>query len=137
LDGVVSTQVGYTGGHTVNPTYGDVCSGTTGHAEAVEVEFDPDRISYQKLLEVFFASHDPRSRYGKRPDTDSQYRSAIFYHGEEQERAALAAKERLEQARPSRGSIGTQIAPAATFYRAEEYHQQYYEKSGLAGCRLH
>lgn len=131
MNGVVSTQVGYTGGRTSNPTYGQVCSGHTGHAEAVEVEFDPDRISYQKLLEVFFAAHDPTNRGRHGIDEDSQYRSAIFHHGDDQKRSALAVKDRLEK---SGRRIGTQIAPAATFYRAEEYHQQYYEKSGILGC---
>ena len=134
MDGVVSTQVGYTGGRTPNPIYRDVCSGRTGHAEAVEVEFDPDRISYEKLVEVFFAGHDPTGRGRKGIDDDSQYRSAIFYHGEEQNRSALAVKEKIGKSGRLRSPIATQIVPAATFYRAEEYHQQYYEKSGISGC---
>jgi len=134
LDGVVSTLVGYTGGKTANPTYGDVCSGRTGHAEAVEVEFDPDRISYEKLVEVFFASHDPTGRGRQEIDRDSQYRSAIFYHSEEQKGIALAVKDRIEKNRRLRHPLSSQIAPAPTFYRAEEYHQQYYEKNGVFGC---
>ena len=131
MNGVVSTQVGYTGGRTMNPNYGQVCSGQTGHAEAVEVEFDPDRISYEKLLETFFASHDPTSRGRQGIDDDSQYRSAIFCHSEEQKQSALVAKERIGK---GGRRVGTQIVPATTFWRAEEYHQQYYEKSGILGC---
>ena len=134
LKGVVSTQVGYTGGTVPQATYRQVCGGRTGHAEAVEVEFDPQVIGYARLLEVFFESHDPTSRDRQGPDVGSQYRSAVFYHSEEQKREVLAAKERLEKSGRLRRPIATQIAPATTFWRAEEYHQQYHEKNGLAGC---
>jgi peptide-methionine (S)-S-oxide reductase len=136
LKGVTSTAVGYTGGKIENPTYEDVCTGTTGHAEAVEVEFDPDRTSYEKLLEIFWNCHDPTSRGRQGPDVGAQYRSAIFCHSDEQLLAARAAKERLEKSERLRRPIATEIVPAPRFYRAEEYHQQYHEKHGLSACRL-
>ncbi|MGZ4140603.1 MAG: peptide-methionine (S)-S-oxide reductase MsrA [Actinomycetota bacterium] len=130
--GVLGTTVGYTGGRTENPSYRDVCSHTTGHAEAVEVEFDPAQISYEKLLDRFFEVHDPTQLNRQGPDVGDQYRSAIFVHDDEQAAAAAAAKEAhaKDHARP----IVTEITPAATFYPAEDYHQRYLEKRGLASC---
>jgi peptide-methionine (S)-S-oxide reductase len=130
--GVLSTTVGYIGGFTENPTYEQVCSHTTGHAEAVEVEFDPDQISYDKLLDVFFGSHDPTQLNRQGPDIGDQYRSAIFTHDDEQASAAAAAKEAHAKdfARP----IVTEITPAGRFYPAEDYHQRYLEKRGMASC---
>jgi peptide-methionine (S)-S-oxide reductase len=130
--GVLATTVGYTGGFTENPTYEQVCSHTTGHAEAVEVEFDPVQISYEKLLDVFFGSHDPTQMNRQGPDIGDQYRSAIFTHDDEQAAAAAASKEAHAKdfARP----IVTEIKPASTFYPAEDYHQRYLEKRGMASC---
>jgi peptide-methionine (S)-S-oxide reductase len=124
--GVISTQVGYTGGSYANPTYSDVCSGMTGHAEAIEIEFDPSQVSYEELMDVFWENHDPTTLNRQGPDLGTQYRSAIFYHTPEQEAAARASKEKL-QGRVSR-PIVTEIIAASEFYRAEEYHQQYFEK---------
>jgi peptide-methionine (S)-S-oxide reductase len=124
--GVLSTQVGYTGGHVPDPTYGDVCTGATGHAETLEVEFDPEQVSYDDLLEVFWEIHDPTQRNRQGPDVGTQYRSAIFVHTPEQEAAARASRDRA-QARFSR-PIATEIAPASEFYRGEEYHQRYLDK---------
>jgi peptide-methionine (S)-S-oxide reductase len=128
--GVTDTEVGYIGGTTENPTYQDVCSNETGHAEAVQVEFDPTVVTYDELLEVFWRIHDPRSVNRQGPDVGSQYRSAIFYHSEEQRVAAQASKEKLEESGTGSGRpIATQIVPAGEFYRAEEYHQDYYKKN--------
>jgi peptide-methionine (S)-S-oxide reductase len=132
VDGVVDVTSGYTGGHYDNPTYKDVCSGNTGHAEAVLVEYDPARVSYEKLLDVFWSIHDPTQGWRQGPDVGSQYRSAIFYHTPEQEAAAHASKTRL-QAGLSR-PITTEIVPASTFWPAEEYHQRYVEKHGGGKC---
>jgi peptide-methionine (S)-S-oxide reductase len=134
--GVLSTAVGYEGGHTVNPTYADVCSHTTGHAEVVELEFDPARLSYEQVLDVFWNCHDPTQLNRQGPDVGDNYRSVIFYLTPEQHEAALKSKEALEASRRYRKPIVTQIVPAATFYRAEDYHQQYLEKRGLATCRI-
>ena len=137
LEGVESTAVGYTGGHTENPSYEDVCTGTTGHAEAVEVEFDPSVIRYEDLLEMFWKSHDPTTPNRQGPDVGSQYRSAIFFHTPEQEAAAEASKERLEASGQPGDPVVTEITPASTFWRAEEYHQKYFEKRGMAAsCRI-
>src|SRR5438093_2173087 len=132
IEGVVSTMVGYTGGHFESPTYRDVCSGKTGHAEAVEVDFDPDRVSYERLLDVFWEIHDPTTPNRQGPDVGTNYRSAIFFHTPEQEAAARASKERVERSGKLKSPIVTEIAPASEFYRAEEYHQQYLEKRGIA-----
>ncbi len=132
LPGVTGTSVGYTGGLHPSPSYEDVCSGTTGHAEAVQIEFDPDQISYEYLLERFWDVHDPTQLDRQGPDIGSQYRSAIFFHTPEQEAAALLAK-RERQAGTGR-QIVTQIVPAGDFHRAEEYHQRYLEKQGRASC---
>ena len=137
IDGVKSTAVGYTGGHLDNPTYEDVCAGTTGHAEAVEVVFDPSVISFEDLLEVFWKSHDPTTPNRQGPDVGSQYRSAIFFHQPEQEAVAETSKERLAASGKTGGPVVTEITPASTFWRAEEYHQKYFEKRGMAAsCRI-
>jgi len=129
VDGVVETTVGYTGGETADPSYEEVCGGRTGHAEAVELAFDPSRVSYDELLDMFWALHDPTTKDRQGPDVGSQYRSAIFFHDAEQEAAATASKARLAQSGRFRKPIVTEIAPAGPFYRAEDYHQQYVEKS--------
>lgn len=127
--GVVDAQVGYTGGHTKNPTYDQVCEGNTGYAEAVEILFDPAQISYEQLLEYFWNMHDPTSKNRQGPDTGSQYRSAIFTHNEKQAELAKKSKEAMIQ---SGKRIVTEIVPAGPFYRAEEHHQRYHEKHGGA-----
>jgi peptide-methionine (S)-S-oxide reductase len=134
--GVVSTAVGYEGGSMTNPTYRDVCTDRTGHAEAVEVEYDPEEISYEDLLKVFWENHDPTTLNRQGPDVGKQYRSVIFYHTPEQQAAALATKEKLEKSGKYRRPIVTEIVPATTFYRAEDYHQQYLEKRGLSSCKF-
>jgi peptide-methionine (S)-S-oxide reductase len=134
--GVSSTAVGYTGGQLANPTYEAVCTDRTGHAEAIEVDYDPQQVRYDDLLEIFWSTHDPTTPNRQGPDVGAQYRSAIFFHDAEQEAAAIASKERQEKSGRFRRPIVTQIVPAATFYRAEEYHQQYYEKRGLRGCGI-
>ena len=136
LPGVISTRVGYTGGTLSNPTYQDVCTDRTGHAEAVEVEYDPSKLSYEKLLDVFWENHDPTQLNRQGPDWGTQYRSAIFFTSPEQEAAAKASKERLEKSGRYTKPIVTQIVPASTFYEAEDYHQQYLEKRGLASCHI-
>jgi len=136
LPGVVSTRVGYTGGNLANPTYKDVCTDRTGHAEAVEVEYDPAKISYAKLLEVFWENHDPTQLNRQGPDSGTQYRSAIFFHSPEQEAEAKSSKEKLEKSGRYSKPIVTQIVPAVTFYEAEDYHQQYLEKRGMASCHI-
>ncbi len=133
---MTSTTVGYTGGHTKNPTYKDVCGHATGHAEAVEVEFDPQQVSYQKLLDLFWEIHDPTQLNRQGPDVGSQYRSAIFFHDAEQEAAARASKAALEKSGKFKSAIVTEIAPAPEFYRAEDYHQQYFEKRGVKSCHF-
>lgn len=135
-EGVAETAVGYMGGATENPTYREVCTDTTGHAEVVHVVYDTERISYQDLLKVFFENHDPTQLNRQGPDTGTQYRSAIFYHTPEQEQIAHAAKEQLDGEGRFKRSIATEISPAATFYRAEDYHQKYLEKRGLASCHV-
>jgi peptide-methionine (S)-S-oxide reductase len=136
LPGVVSTRVGYTGGHTESPTYEEVCSDQTGHAEAVEVTFDPDKISYKELLDIFWNGHDPTQKNRQGPDIGSQYRSAIFYLNEEQKKSAEESKAKLRQSDQSKFNIVTEIVPATAFYPAEEYHQQYLFKKGIGSCRL-
>ncbi len=132
VSGVVATAVGYTGGTIEQPTYELVCSGRTGHAEAVELEFDPQQVSYEQLLEVFWGCHDPTTLNRQGPDVGSQYRSAIFFHDAEQEKAALASRETLQASGQVRGTIVSEFVQAAPFWRAEEYHQRYLEKRGLA-----
>jgi len=136
LPGVISTRVGYTGGQHPNPTYKDVCTDRTGHAEAVEVEYDPAKISYEQLLNVFWENHDPTQLNRQGPDWGTQYRSAIFFHTPEQESAANASKEVLGKSGRLSKPIVTRIVPATTFYEAEDYHQQYLEKRGLASCHI-
>jgi len=129
--GVKSTQVGYTGGHLDNPTYEDVCTDKTGHAEAIQVEYDPNEISYSELLNVFFENHNPTTPNRQGPDIGIQYRSAIFFHSSEQEKSAKETKEKLNPyAKKTFGNeIVTEIKPAPKFFRAEEYHQKYFEKN--------
>ena len=134
VKGVVSTAVGYSGGHFPDPTYKDVCSGRTGHAEVVQVEYDPAQVTYNDLLNVFWENHDPTTMNRQGPDVGAQYRSAIFFHTPEQESAAKASKEKM-QAR-FKNKIVTEITAASEFYRAEDYHQQYLEKRGLAHCSI-
>jgi len=136
VKGVKATAVGYSGGNLKSPTYKDVCSDTTGHAEVVQVEYDPDVVSYDDLLNVFWENHDPTQLNRQGPDFGTQYRSAIFFQTPEQEAAARASKERLEKSGRFRRPVVTQIEPAAEFWRAEEYHQQYLEKRGLASCHI-
>jgi len=131
LDGVVSTAAGYTGGHTVNPTYEEVSSGGTGHAEAVEVLYDPKKIGYDKLLEVFWHNVDPTATDHQFCDYGDQYRSEIFYHTTEQKRLAELSKAALERSKPFQDPIVTKITPASTFYPAEDYHQEFYKKSPI------
>ena len=128
VEGVTSTSVGYMGGTLENPTYEEVCTGRTGHAEVVEVEFDPSRIAYQDLLEIFWAHHDPTTRNRQGPDFGTQYRSVLFFHSPEQEAAARASKEKLERSGRYRSEIVTEIVPASSYYPADEYHQRYLEK---------
>ena len=130
VKGVVATSVGFTGGHTRNPSYRQVCYDDTGHAEAVMVEFDPKIVSYEKLLQIFWDLHDPTTLNRQGPDEGDQYRSAIFFHSPEQKAAAIASRDKLQASGELSGKIVTQIVPASAFYRAEEYHQQYLEKHG-------
>jgi len=136
VKGVTSTTVGYIGGTTKNPTYKEVCTDRTGHAEAVEVEFDPSQVSYRELLALFFQSHDPTTLNRQGPDFGTQYRSAIFFHDTEQEKEAREAKVALKKAGIFKRPIVTQIVAAPEFYRAEDYHQQYFEKQGIRSCHL-
>lgn len=131
INGVLSTSVGYAGGHTANPTYEDVCAGGTGHAEAVQVDYDPGRVTYDELLEIFWSSHDPTQKNRQGPDVGSQYRSVIFYHSPEQMEAAENSKKRADMSGRYGKPIVTEIVPAGEFYRAEEYHQQYFKKQGV------
>jgi peptide-methionine (S)-S-oxide reductase len=136
VKGVVATAVGYTGGHTEKPTYEDVCSGQTGHAEAVQVVFDPTVVTYEQLLDKFWSIHDPTTLNRQGPDHGSQYRSAIFFHSPEQQAAATASKEKLDKAHRFPRPIVTQIVPATTFWPAEEYHQKYFQKHGGGSCHI-
>jgi peptide-methionine (S)-S-oxide reductase len=136
IPGVISTRVGYTGGHSPDPTYKDVCTDRTGHAEAVEVEYDPAKVSYEDLLKVFWENHDPTQLNRQGPDWGTQYRSAIFYHSPEQHDAARASQVELEKSGQYSRPLVTQIVRAGTFYPAEDYHQQYLEKRGLATCHI-
>ncbi len=136
VPGVVDAAVGYAGGDFPNPTYRDVCTDETGHAEVVQVTFDPAQVSYEELLGVFWKIHDPTQLNRQGPDVGTQYRSAIFYHSPEQEEAAHKSKAELEASGRHLRKIATQIVPAAKFYRAEEYHQRYLEKRGTASCHI-
>jgi peptide-methionine (S)-S-oxide reductase len=137
VEGVVDTAVGYTGGKKEHPTYEEVSSGTTGHAESVQVTFDPAKVSYEKLLSVFWSIHDPTQVNRQGPDIGTNYRSAIFYHTPAQKAAAEASKADLERSgRFGKRAIATEIVPASAFWRAEEYHQRYFEKHGFRGCHI-
>lgn len=136
LPGVLSTRVGYLGGMMENPTYRDVCSGSTGHAEVVEVRYDPSRLTYDDLLTIFWENHDPTTLNRQGPDVGEQYRSAIFYHDDEQRAAAEVSKDERDRSGRHRRPIVTEITSASTFYEAEDYHQQYLEKRGLASCHI-
>ena len=135
VKGVTATAVGYSGGKTENPTYYDVCTDKTGHAEVVEVTYDPAQVSYDELLNLFWETHDPTTLNYQGPDHGSQYRSAIFYYTPEQQQTAQASKEKWNSSGRFRKPIVTEITPASKFYRAEEYHQQYLEKRGMGHCR--
>jgi peptide-methionine (S)-S-oxide reductase len=134
VKGVTSATVGYTGGTTKDPSYKDVCTGRTGHAEVVEIEFDPKDVSYRELLAVFFQNHNPTTLNRQGPDFGTQYRSAIFFHDANQEAEAREAVAALEASHVFKIPIVTQIVPASDFYRAEEYHQRYFEKQGIRAC---
>ncbi len=136
IEGVADVAVGYEGGTTLNPTYKDVCTDRTGHAEVVEVEYDPAKVSYDRLLDVFWTAHDPSQMNRQGPDIGTQYRSAIFFHTPEQEQVARASKAKLDASGQFRRPIATVIEPAQTFYRAEEYHQQYLAKRGVKHCHI-
>ena len=130
--GVKSTKVGYTGGQLPNPTYEEVCTDRTGHAEAVEVEYNPDEISFEELVNVFWNNHNPTTLNRQGPDIGIQYRSAIFYHDDEQRQIAEKSKQELDSSNRYENPIVTEILPAPTFYNAEEYHQKYFQKNGLS-----
>jgi len=136
VHGVTAAAVGYMGGDLENPTYRDVCTDQTGHAEVVEVTFDPSQVSYADLLKVFWESHDPTQFNRQGPDYGKQYRTVIFFHSPEQEAAARAAKDELDRSGKYNRRIVTEITPASEFWRAEEYHQQYLEKRGMANCHI-
>ncbi len=134
MKGVVSTAVGYEGGKKDRPTYQEVCTDRTGHAEVVEITFDPAKVSYDALLDVFWKSHNPTTLNRQGPDVGTQYRSAVFFHSPDQEKIAAASKERIQKTK--KDPVVTQIVPAATFWKAEDYHQQYLAKRGLGNCHL-
>ncbi len=136
LPGVEKTEVGYEGGTLEKPTYQDVCTNATGHAEVVQVTFDPNMISYEQLLEVFWNSHDPTQVNRQGPDTGTQYRTVIFTHSDEQKRKAEESKKALEESHRFARPIATHIVPAETFWKAEDYHQQYLAKRGLGSCHI-
>jgi len=136
VPGVLDAAVGYSGGKTENPTYRDVCTDTTGHAEVVQVTFDPQKISYDQLLNIFWTIHDPTQVNRQGPDYGNQYRTAIFFHSSEQEAAAKKSKQALEASGKLRRPIATEITAAGPFWRAEEYHQRYLEKRGAASCHI-
>jgi peptide-methionine (S)-S-oxide reductase len=136
VEGVTATAVGFTGGTLQHPSYRDVCTDRTGHAEVVDIEFDPARVKYEDLLAVFWEVHDPTQLNRQGPDVGTQYRSVIFFHSPAQEAAARDSKEKLEESGHYRRPIVTAIVPAGQFWRAEEYHQQYLEKRGLAHCSI-
>ena len=131
IKGVINTTVGYSGGTMKNPTYKAVCTDTTGHAESIQIEFDPKKVSYEKLLDIFWKIHDPTQLNRQGPDIGTQYRSAIFYYKEKQKKAAIASKEKMQK--KLKKPIVTEIIPVKEFYKAEEYHQKYFEKNKVAG----
>lgn len=134
VKGVIATRVGFTGGHTTNPSYEEVCRGNTGHAESIEIEFDPSIVSYADLLNEFWSMHNPTTLNRQGPDVGTQYRSAIFYHSDEQHQLALVSKEVLAKSGKYLDPITTEITAATTFYPAEEYHQKYLDKNGIDYC---
>ncbi len=134
--GVTETAVGYMGGHLENPSYQAVCTDRTGHAEVVQVQFDPSQVAYERLLEIFWEVHDPTTLNRQGPDFGTQYRSAVFYHDDAQQAAAARWKEQLQASGRFRRPVVTEITPASTFWRAEEYHQKYFQKNGGASCHL-
>ena len=134
LDGVIDTMVGYTGGHVEDPNYRQVCTDTTGHAEAVQIQFDPQKITYQQLVEAFYQVHNPTTPNRQGPDFGSQYRSAIFYHTDAQKEIAETVTAFVDSSGEFKHPVVTEIKPASIFYKAEEYHQRYYEKHGLFHC---
>ncbi len=136
VPGVIETAVGYEGGKTEKPSYKEVCTDMTGHAEVVELDFDPSKVSYQQLLDLFFELHDPTQLNRQGPDWGTQYRSAVFYHSPEQEAAAKATIARLTEEKQFSKPIVTQVVPAETFWKAEDYHQKYLEKRGMASCHI-
>jgi len=136
IPGVITAESGYSGGHVANPSYKDVCTDETGHAEVVQVTFDPEKISYEKLLDAFWQMHDPTQVNRQGPDYGSQYRSAIFFHSPEQEAAAKKSRAALEASGKFRRPVATEITAAGTFWRAEEYHQKYLEKRGATSCHI-
>jgi peptide-methionine (S)-S-oxide reductase len=136
IPGVIETEVGYSNGHTENPTYRDVCTDETGHAEVVRVTFDPTKVSYEQLLDVFWKTHDPTQVNRQGPDFGTQYRTAIFTHTPDQEAIAKKSRAALEASKKLKRPVATEITPAGTFYRAEEYHQKYLQKRGAASCHF-
>jgi peptide-methionine (S)-S-oxide reductase len=136
MPGVLDAEVGYSGGKMENPTYRDVCRDTTGHAEVVQVTFDPEKLSYEQLLDVFWTIHDPTQVNRQGPDFGNQYRTAIFFHSPEQEAAAKKSKQALEASGKLRKPVATEITAAGPFWRAEEYHQRYLEKRGATSCHM-
>lgn len=136
VDGVTDTKVGYMGGTMDNPDYRTVCSGQTGHVEVVQITFDPAKISYQQLLELFWRSHDPTQVNGQGPDVGTQYRTVIFFHDEDQRERAELSRQKLDESGAFARPVATSIEPAATFWMAEDYHQKYLEKRGLAVCHV-
>ena len=136
VKGVTATEVGYTGGTKESPTYKEVCTGRTGHAEAVKVTYDPEVVAYEDLLDVFWSNHDPTQLNRQGPDFGTQYRTEIFVLDDEQKQAAVSSKQEREASGRYRRPIVTAITPASTFWRAEEYHQQYFEKQGISHCRI-
>ena len=136
VPGVTDTQVGYTGGRTINPSYKEVCTAATGQAEAIAITFDPSKVSYKELVELFFKMHDPTQVNRQGPDVGTQYRSAIFYYSPEQKAVAEAARDALNGSGKYKKPLATQILPAGPFYRAEEYHQRYFEKNGGPACHI-
>ena len=136
IEGVLDTAVGYAGGSSTDPNYQEVCSDTTGHAEVVQVQFDPNVVAYERLLEVFWECHNPTQLNRQGPDVGSQYRSAVFFHSAEQESMARAVKEKLAAENKYGKPIVTEISPAGEFWRAEEYHQRYLEKRGMGSCQI-
>ncbi|GAC1365941.1 MAG: peptide-methionine (S)-S-oxide reductase MsrA [Actinomycetota bacterium] len=136
VPGVIDTGVGFAGGKTENPSYKDVCGHRTGHAEVVQVDYDPEQVSYRQLLDVFFQVHNPTTKNRQGFDLGSQYRSVVFYHDEAQRAAALATKDAVDASGKHRKKVVTQIEPAPTFWRAEEYHQRYYDRKGITSCDI-